>query len=67
MLSPDGKRLMGMTERQDDYCATAFVYCRTPQPVPRLNIDSATANVARMPYEKLTPFEEMILRFFPEE
>jgi hypothetical protein len=66
-LSQDGKRLMGMAERQDDYCATAFVYCRTPQPVPRLNIDSATANVARMPYEKLTPFEELILRFFPEQ
>ena len=26
----------GITERVDDYCATAFVYCREPQPVPRL-------------------------------
>jgi len=66
ILSQDGKRLMGIAERQDDYCATAFVYCRTPQPVPRLDIDSAIANVARMPYEKLTPFEEMILRMTNE-
>jgi hypothetical protein len=56
-----------LAERQDDYCATAFVYCRTPQPVPRLNIKSATANVARMPYEKLTPFEELVLRMAPKE
>jgi hypothetical protein len=48
----DGKSLPGLAERQDDYCATAFVYCRTPQPVPRLNIKSATANIRRMPYEK---------------
>jgi hypothetical protein len=67
VLSQNGKRMMGLLERQDDYCATAFVYCRTPQPVPRLNIDSAIANIARMPYEKPTPFEEMILRMFPEE
>lgn len=58
ILSQDGKSLMGIAERQDDYCATAFVYCRTPQPVPRLSTESATANVARMPYEKRTPFEE---------
>jgi hypothetical protein len=56
------KDWLGLAERQDDYCATAFVYCRTPQPVPRLNIKSATANVSRMPYEKLTPFEEMALQ-----
>ena len=59
-LSQDGKRLMGIAERQDDYCATAFVYCRTPQPVPRLNIKSATANIARMSYEGLTLFEELM-------
>lgn len=61
VVGSDG-RLVGTAERQDDYCATAFVYCRTPQPVPRLNIQSATANVARMPYEKPTQFEEMVRR-----
>lgn len=59
--------VLGLAERQDDYCATAFVYCRTPQSVPRLNIDSSIAKIARMPYEKLTPFEEMILSMFPQE
>src|SRR6185312_14167828 len=28
ILSQDGKSLLGIAERQDDYCATAFVYCR---------------------------------------
>lgn len=61
VVSPDGKRLLNfLAERQDDYSATAFVYCRTPQAVPRLNIKSATANIARMSYEGLTPFEELM-------
>jgi hypothetical protein len=30
-----------IAERSDDYCATAFVYCREPQAVPRL--EAATA------------------------
>lgn len=59
ILSQDGKSLLGIAERQDDYCATAFVYCRTPQPVPRLNIKSATANIARMSYEGMTFFEKL--------
>lgn len=66
-LSASKDWALGLAERQDDYCATAFVYCRTPQPVPRLNIDSAIANIARMPYEKPTPFEEMLLSMFPEK
>jgi hypothetical protein len=32
-------------ERIDDYCATAFVYCRNPQPVPRYETDVATADI----------------------
>ncbi|HVN36921.1 MAG TPA: glycoside hydrolase family 172 protein [Myxococcota bacterium] len=44
-------------ERQDDYCATAFVYCRDAQPVPRLDLASATADLARLPYEQPGPFE----------
>lgn len=39
-------------ERQDDYCATAFVYCRDAQPVPRLDLAAATADLVRLPYEK---------------
>jgi hypothetical protein len=44
-------------ERQDDYCATAFVYCRDAQAVPRLDLAAATSDVARLPYEKADPFE----------
>jgi len=47
----------GITERVDDYCATAFVYCREPQPVPRLDIDAALADIGRRPYEEASPLE----------
>lgn len=41
----------GICERQDDYCATAYVYCRAAQPVPRLDLALATTDVARFSYE----------------
>jgi hypothetical protein len=41
----------GLAERRDDYCATAFLYCREPQPVPRLNIQAALADIGLRPYE----------------
>jgi hypothetical protein len=44
-------------ERQDDYCATSFVYCRDPQPVPRLELAAALADIERRPYETPNPFE----------
>ena len=44
-------------ERQDDYCATSFVYCRDPQPVPRLDLAAALADIARRAYETPSPFE----------
>jgi len=67
ILSQDGKGLTGLAERQDDCCATAFVYCRTPQRVPRLNIDAAIADIARMSYENPTSFEKLVLRMYPDE
>jgi hypothetical protein len=42
----------GIAERVDDYCAAAFVYCTTPQPVPRLDIAAAIADIGRMPHEQ---------------
>ena len=42
----------GIAERVDDYCATSFVYCRDPQPVPRLDVNAATADIGRRPYEQ---------------
>jgi hypothetical protein len=41
----------GLIERQDDYCATAFVYCRRPQVVPRYSLESAIKDIAFTPEE----------------
>lgn len=41
----------GLAERVDDCCATAFVYCLDAQPVPRVEIAAAVADVERRPYE----------------
>jgi hypothetical protein len=50
----------GLGERVDDYCATAYVYCRDAQPVPRLDLASATADIARRPFEKKSDTEQML-------
>jgi hypothetical protein len=47
----------GIAERVDDYCATAYVYCTRPQPVPRVDVASAVADVERKAYETAAPFE----------
>jgi hypothetical protein len=52
-----GLAARGIYERVDDYCATAFVYCQEPQPVPRLDVPSALADLARKDYEQPHPFE----------
>lgn len=49
----------GLTERVDDYCATAFLYCARPQPVPRLDVAAAAADIERKPYEVPHPSEAM--------
>jgi hypothetical protein len=49
----------GIAERIDDYCATAFVYCRDAQPVPRLDLDAALADIARCDYEQPNPQEAL--------
>jgi len=48
-----------ITERVDDYCATSYVYCRTPQPVPPVDLDAAVADIARRDYEGALPMEAM--------
>ncbi len=47
----------GIAERVDDYCATAYVYCREPQSVPPVDVAAATADIARRPYEQSTRME----------
>jgi hypothetical protein len=44
-------------------CATAYVYCRDAQAVPRLDLAAALADVERRPYEKPHPFEPFLADF----
>lgn len=46
-----GTHAFGIAERIDDYCATAFVYCRSPQGVKPLDLDQAIADIGRLSYE----------------
>ena len=48
---------LGLCERQDDVCATAFLYCRDAQSVPRLDVRNATQDIERRSCEVPTPFE----------
>jgi hypothetical protein len=50
----------GIAERVDDYCATAYVYCREPQPVPRLDIGLALADIERRDYEPPLAMERLL-------
>jgi hypothetical protein len=54
-----GLMAWGIAERVDDYCATAYVYCTRPQPVPRVDVAAAVADIERKPYETASPFEGM--------
>jgi hypothetical protein len=56
-----GRRIhaQGIFERRDDYCATAFVYSRTPQPVARLAVDIALTDIGRLDYEGPMAFEQV--------
>jgi hypothetical protein len=49
----------GIVERVDDYCSTAFVYCTEPQPVRRLDVEAALADIERLPYESAGSMELM--------
>jgi hypothetical protein len=40
-----GPATFGLFERADDWCATGFVYCATPQPVARYDTALATADL----------------------
>lgn len=52
MTPPElGGMTFGICERVDDYCATAYVYCETPQAVPRLDPAVALADIALGPGE----------------
>ena len=48
---------IGLHERVDDYCAAAFFYCTTPQPVDRVDVAGATADLDRLAHERADPME----------
>jgi D-arabinan exo alpha-(1,3)/(1,5)-arabinofuranosidase (non-reducing end) len=50
----------GIAERVDDYCATAYVYCRDPQAVPRLDVAKVFADIGRRPHETPHPLEALL-------
>jgi hypothetical protein len=52
-----GVLAFGLHERVDDYCATAYVLCSEPQPVPRVDVAAATADIGRRDSEEPSPME----------
>jgi hypothetical protein len=58
-LGPDAMAF-GIVERVDDYCSTAYVYLRMPQPVPRVDVAAAVADLARLPFERPDPMEALL-------
>jgi hypothetical protein len=61
-----GGTTFGIHERVDDYCAASFVYCREPQPVQRLDIAAALADIERREYEDHVPTEALDLFVLPQ-
>ncbi len=57
-----GDSTFGIHERIDDYCAAAFVYCRQPQAVPRLDVEAAVTDIDRIDYEPKLPMEAFLSR-----
>jgi Protein of unknown function (DUF2961) len=57
----DGTLIFGIVERVDDACATAYVYCREPQAVERLDVAKAVVDLARRPYEAVDPMEALVV------
>lgn len=52
-----GATTIGIVERVDDYCATAFVYATEPQAVPRVDVGGAVADIGRADFEPVDPME----------
>jgi hypothetical protein len=49
----------GIVERVDDYCSTSYTVCADAQPVPRLDLEAALADIGRKSYEVAHPMESM--------
>ncbi|HEU4428566.1 MAG TPA: glycoside hydrolase family 172 protein [Myxococcota bacterium] len=64
---PAGSALeaFGICERQDDVCATAFLYLRDAQPVPRVDPALACADLERRAWEQPNAFESALSSIAP--
>jgi hypothetical protein len=49
-----------IAERSDDYCATAYLYCREAQEVPRLDLAAALRDIERRSWEAPGPTEGLL-------
>ena len=56
----DGFLGHGIVERTDDYSAVAFTLCRDAQPVRRVGVAEATADLARRDHESPHPLEGLL-------
>jgi len=59
-LDAPGMLAIGLTERSDDYCATAFTYATSPQSVPRVSLEDAVDDIGRREYEHPLPLETVL-------
>jgi hypothetical protein len=55
-----GVAAFAICERVDDYCATAFVYCRDVQAVPPVGVAAAAADLDRRSYESANVMESLL-------
>ena len=62
-VAPGVIHALGLYERSDDYCATAFVYALQAQPVPRLDLPAALADIGRRDYEAPSSLEQLSAAF----
>jgi hypothetical protein len=65
MMTGGALEAFGICERQDDVCATAYLYLRDAQPVPRVDPRSACAGVERRAWETPNPFESALALIAP--
>lgn len=52
---------LGIAERVDDYCATAFVVCAEPQAVSRVRLGDAIDDIGRRDHEQPSLMEQTLL------
>jgi hypothetical protein len=65
MRAGSGLEAFGICERQDDVCATAYLYLTNAQPVPRADARHPGAALERRAWEAPNPFERALAAIAP--